>query len=481
MKRLLLFFAALSGLTALPSAFAEHIELYMDRETKQIFAEPGAGRIKLGTFAPVTPGSSTSDSGSEKHPPAPATRPAASSEDVAPVGEAGSNVKVVYDKGFQIGSDAGDSSFAMKIGGRLQFRYTGFSRRDKTYVMDDGTSGESTNRNDFEIERGRLEFAGHVADPRLQYYLNLDFDTDDNHQAVAHDFWFNYKFSEAFNLHVGKAFVPGSRDWLDGSSTTHLSDRSLANSFFRPDRSLGVWTLGEPSKGLFYRAMMSNGFSTSDLGSDDIDTNFTYSTSVWGDIIGEFGSGRTDLEYHIAPAVRVGTSFTYSPITQPGGEPSDEADAIRLSNGVRLDDEGAVAPGVTVGEYDIFLYAVDFAGKYRGFSLYGELYFRALENLVGNGPISEHSYFDKGGFVDVGYFVVPKLIEPVLRYSYIDGELSDAYEYGAGVNWYVDRSYRNKFTLDVTRIDDSPTNTSGVNLRTGDTGLLYRLQWQIGF
>ena len=52
-------------------------------------------------------------------------------------------------------------------------------------------------------------------------------DTDDNHRAVAQDFWFNYRFNDLVDLHVGKAFVPGSREWLDGALKMRLGDRSL--------------------------------------------------------------------------------------------------------------------------------------------------------------------------------------------------------------------------------------------------------------
>ena len=120
----------------------------------------------------------------------------------------------------------------MKLNGRMQFRYIGFARSQQTWTDSAGTVLPIDNRSDFEIERGRLSFKGFILDPDLQYFINFDFDTDDRDQVIIHDFWVNRKFSDALNVFVGKAFVPGSREWLNGSTTTRLVDRTLACTFF---------------------------------------------------------------------------------------------------------------------------------------------------------------------------------------------------------------------------------------------------------
>lgn len=394
-----------------------------------------------------------------------------------------SSVNVGYDKGFFIAhQQEKEDLFKLKINGRMQFRYTGFSKDNGTFRFDNGRTGSQRNINDFEIERGRLEFRGDVVNPKLHFYLNLDFDTDDNHDVKAHDFWFNYDFDKAFNLYAGKAFVPGSREWLDGSTTTHLVDRSLATSFFRPDRSIGLWAIGEPAESFHYRVMLANGFNTTDLEREDIDNNFTYSGSVWGDIVGDYGNGRADLEWHEDLAVRVGGSFTYSPVDTSGtGEPIGEADAIRLSDGTRLDAEGALAPGISVNEFDISLYALDLALKYQGVSINSEWYYRSIDDLRADAGGSFSEFSDTGMYIDVGYFLVPATLEAVARYSMIDGELSNAQEYAVGLNYFVDGTHLNKFTFDISQIDTSPVSSSGPNYFVGADGVLYRLQWQVGF
>jgi hypothetical protein len=391
-------------------------------------------------------------------------------------------VAVGYKKGFFIKHKNNEDKFKLKINGRMQFRYTGFSRKDSTYTFSDGTTGQQANLSDFEIERGRLEFKGHMFDPAFQFYLNLDFDTDDNHDVKAHDFWFNYVFNDAFTLYAGKAFVPGSREWIDGSTTTHLVDRSMATSYFRPDRSLGIWAIGEALPGVNYRAMVANGFKTTDLEREDEDTQFTYAATVWGDVLGDYGSGRADLSHHEELAVRLGGSFTYSPIDDSElGDPIGEADAVRLSNGVKLSAPGALAAGVTVDQYDIFLYAVDLSMKYRGWSMNSEAYYRSIESIKGQGGEILGSYADKGAYVDIGYFLIPQHLEAVARVSHIDGDIADSTEYAGGLNYYINGTHKNKLTLDVTRLDDSPVSSSGPNYFVGATGVLYRLAWQVAF
>jgi len=194
----------------------------------------------------------------------------------------------------------------------------------------------------------------------MKYFINFDFDTDDRDQVIIHDFWVDWKFSEALDVFVGKAFVPGSRAWLNGSLTTRFADRSLATTFFRPDRTVGVWAQGEPWEGRFYRMMVGDGFNTTGLEPDptEIDDNFVYACSLWADIgPGRFGRGYSDLESHERFAAEVGTCFTYAgqeglgPVFQP----RIEQNFIRLADGTRITTPGALAPGVTVNNFDIYL------------------------------------------------------------------------------------------------------------------------------
>lgn len=394
-----------------------------------------------------------------------------------------------YDTGFVLRPDNKDSlPYELQVNGRMQIRHVGFDR-DADFYSNRGDTFRGgplriNNRNEIEIERARLVFSGFVHDPKLEFFLNIDGDTDDNHQAIFHDFWFNYEFSETFDLYFGKAFVPGSRAWLDGSTRTHFADRSMATTFFRPDRSIGVWAIGEVTEDLFYRVMVANGFSASDLRFSQLDTSLAYSGTMWWDALGDYGKGYADLKWHEDLAVRVGHSFTYA--SQQGidslGIPSSEQNFLRISDGTRLITPDALAPGATVVGADIYLYAVDAAFKYRGWSVNSELYFRWLNQFKTLGGTIPYSQLYAAGFyADAGYMILEKSLEVIARASLVDGLFGTRWEYAAGVNWYVNGTHQNKVTFDITKLDGSPVSNSGPNYEVGQEGLLTRLQWQIAF
>lgn len=391
---------------------------------------------------------------------------------------------VDYDGGFVIRPhDPDKNPFELQINGRMQFRYTGFARNREFFVNRGGVV-PIRNRNDFEIERGRLEFSGFMWDPKLQFYINLDADTDDNHDVKLHDFWVNYEFSKAFNLHLGKAFVPGSYDWINGSTRTHFADRSMATTFFRPDRSLGVWATGEIADGLHYRTMLANGFNTTDLEPDQIDTNFAYSHIMWWDAIGDIGRGYADLEWHEDPALRLGSAYTFANQTPDFDRaPTAEENFARLSDGTRLTRTGALGPGLTVDAFDIHLLTAFFNTKYRGWGINAEYYFRWLQSFrTQEGPPPPiGKLYDDGFYIDVGYMVVPKRFEVIGRVSTVDGMFGDAWEYAAGFNCYLNGDHTNKFTFDVSVLDGCPAQNSGPNYIAGQDGVMFRAQYQVAF
>lgn len=412
-------------------------------------------------------------------------KPEASGADVAPaLSTTAGPFQVGYDKGFVIQPvDREKTPFKLRVTARMQFRYTLFQRDERTYTDSAGVVYGIADQSYFDIERGRLTFDGFALDPKLGYYINLDFDTDDEHAVIAHDFWVYYLFSDAFILHAGKGFVPGSREWLMGSTGTRLADRSLTTTFFRPDRSVGLWAIGEPIDDVYYRTMLANGFNTTDLTFQDIDNNFAWASSVWWDVFGNYGSGYSDIDGHQTPGIQTGTSFTlaHQEGVGPVDQPLIERNFVRLSDGTRLTQTGALAPGVTVEQFDIYLWSLDFAAKYMGFSLNTEYYLRWIENLQGDGPLPLRGFFDHGFYVECGYMIIPKYVELNARMSQIYGRFGDlGAEYAGGVNWFINGTQNWKFTLDTTRLRHSPAQNSAPGYRIGDDGVMVRAQLQVG-
>lgn len=385
-----------------------------------------------------------------------------------------------FKKGFRIYSTNPNMPFELKVNGRMQFRATEFDA-DKNAPVVNPADGSDVNsdENYFEIERARIELSGTFFDKNTHFYINLDADTDDNHSVIFHDFWVNYDFAENHSIYAGKAFTGGSREWLNGSTGTHLIDRSVASTFFRPDRTVGIWAIGRLPGDIQYRMLVGNGLKTTDLSSSQVDQNYVYAGSFWKDFGSAYGKGFADLEFHEEASVRIGTSLTYTEQEEGQGGAESEAKFVMVGRGMSLTDMGA-------DKYDFYLAAADASIKYRGFSANSELYYRWIDDVQTTaGPAARTSYYDWGGYCDLGYLIGGHL-EPVVRVSTVQGIAMNggsgrSWEYAAGLNCYVDGTHKNKLSIDITKQNGSPVANSSPGFRLYDDGLMFRLQWQIAF
>ena len=383
---------------------------------------------------------------------------------------------VDYDKGLVLRPfDPVSDPFELTIRARMQFRYSAFQPDDA------GTE----DRSHFEVERGRLVFRGFMYDPALRFFINIDADTDDNHDMKFHDFWVNFKFHDAFDLHAGKGKVPGSYTWLELSTTFRFADRDVATTFFRADRTIGLWATGDlgPARAFHYYALVGNGLVSTDLRAEDIDELFVYSLLTWWDVLGDIGRGFSDLQWHDIPAVRIGQSFSFARQNEgTGGTVLPEARFVRLGNGTRLTDPGALAPGVTVNGFDYYLFSAFLVTKFRGWSANAEFYYRWINRFNTVGGPSPHDNLEAHGFVfELGWMLVPKTFELIGRISGINTSFGDTWEYAAGANWFVNGTHSHKLTFDVSMLNDLPTSNSSPNFELGQEGLLYRVQYQVMF
>ncbi|MEQ9411107.1 MAG: porin [Fuerstiella sp.] len=390
---------------------------------------------------------------------------------------------VDYDKGFVIRPiDPGKHPFSLKVNGWVQFRHHAFAREATTWTDNAGVTGPVQTRNAFDVERARLNLSGHVIDERSTFFIQIDGDTDGAHTLDFFDYWWAWRFSDSFQIQMGKRKVPGSRQWLLGARRTRLIDRPMANDFFRPDRTVGVFGVGTLGETGHYELMVGNGYFSANTPESGADDRLTFAATNYFDLLGDFGGQLVDFGHSDQALVRIGHSFVYSP--QAGhvsGTPLGEANFLRLADGTRLVQIGALAPGVTVSNFDVLLYSVDAAWKHQGWSVNAELFLRWIEQIEGNGPLPVSDIFQRGVLVEGGRFLIPELLDVNIRYSQVSGPFGNASEYAAGFNWYPLRKSTMKVSFDVTSLDGSPLQNTTSDIQVGDDGTLFRTQFQAEF
>ena len=388
-----------------------------------------------------------------------------------------------YDSGFIIRAfDPERHPFELKTNAWIQFRHHGFARDVESWTDNAGLTRPIRNRNAWDIERARLTFGGYALDQRLTYFLQLDGDTDGRHTVDFFDYWWAWKLGDRLRVQMGKRKVSASRQWLLGARRTRFVDRPMANDFFRPDRTIGVWLTGRTHDALHYEFMVGNGYQTSNVPNAMTDDKFTFATTIYWDPWGSFGGQIVDYDYSCTPLVRFGHSFVYSPVSDDQlGQPLGESDFLRLTDGTLLGQVGALAPGVTVSNFDIYFYGLDMAAKWRGWSFNTEVFVRWIEDIRGDGALAINDLLQRGFYVEGGRFLIPQKLDVNLRYSQVSGVFDNSSEYAGGVNWYPLDTHKMKCSFDVTVLDGSPLNNTTSDILVGDDGMLFRTQFQAEF
>lgn len=390
-----------------------------------------------------------------------------------------------YEDGFVVRPVVPEQTpFSLKVNNQNTFRYSGFARGASSWVDSAGQVVPITNSGEFLIPRGRLIFTGNALLPQLSYLLNIDYNTVGRNPIGFRAFALSYQFSRALEVSVGQNKVPGSREWILSSWVAQEGpDRSMATTFFRPSLSQGIWARGQPLDGVYYHAMLANGFNTLNLTPGQFSNRLCWSDSIWWEPWGDFGSGYADVEDHQQLVMRTGTSFTFAfgPGNQANGD-SAENSALRLSDGTLISQTGALAPGVTLQRYDISLVAFDLAFKRRGFSVSSEFYFQQLSSLRGDGPLPFDSTSARGGFLQGGYFVLPQRVEVYARTSFVTGAYGSGTEIAGGCQWFVLPGKSNlRLTFDVADLESSPADQNRTGFVAGQTGVLFRTQINSSF
>ena len=377
--------------------------------------------------------------------------------------------------------------FLLKFNNNTQIRYLNTLDSRETFTDHLGIVRDVHNRNDITVNRSMFIFAGYMFDPKLQYSLTVWTSAGAASIVVAGNI--GWRFNKALTLTGGYTGVPGSRSLVSTFPFFQPTDRSMADNFFRPGFTQGVWASGEPVKGLNYLAFVGNGLNTLNITANKIDTNLLVSGSTWWEPLGAYSEpGKSWQMYDDYFAskktrIRIGSSFTrsredrFSEIDQS----SPDNTSIYNSDGVLAFTTGAFAPGVTVQQATYKMWAIDGGLKRNGFSINGQYYMRWLSDFDADGPLPLASTFDHGFELSSGQFLVPRKLVLYARGSKVFGEFASPYEYAGGLKWYLLPTERLWLTGEVMRVHGAPYGGAFTPYTAGMSGWVPMVQTVLAF
>jgi hypothetical protein len=377
--------------------------------------------------------------------------------------------------------------FLLRFNVNTQIRYLNTLSSDATFTDHLGVVHEVHRRNDITVNRSMFILGGYIFDKRLRYSSTVWTSAGAASIIVAGNI--GWQFNKAFTITGGYTGVPGSRSLVNTFPFFTATDRTMADNFFRPGFTQGVWANGEPVKGLNYLAFIGNGLNTLNISATKIDTHLLLSGSVWWEPLGDYaepGKSRNMYDDYFASKktrIRIGTAFTrsredrYSNLDQS----SPENTSMYNSDGVLTFSTGAFAPGVTVEWVTYRMWAIDGGIKWNGLAVNGQFFFRWLNDFEADGPLPLASTFDRGGELSAGHFVIPRKLMVYGRGSKVVGQFGNAWEYAGGVKWHFLPTERLWFSAELMRVHKAPYSGTFTPYTAGMNGWVPMVQTVLAF
>ncbi len=387
-----------------------------------------------------------------------------------------------YEEGFYVAST--DEAFRLNVNGMMQARWTAANRQSDNRRLPGRNRQDDVNG--FELQYVLLEFDGHLYRPELTYLISVIGDTDQDHGWETYYAWIAYEVAESLAISAGILDLPQGFNNLVADHKQLFVDRALAEEVFNVGPSVGVAASGLLFGRLEYAAGVFNGVNNplDSPSSEALDTNFAYAALLIYHLMGDgVGDDETDLGFSKDPLWDVGLNFAYNDDNGDAEGTSFYAipDRIRRGRGI-----GGYGEADLTGT-DLLQFGGHTAFRYRGFSLTAEYYLRTIGSddersewalLTGR---SDSVHF-QGGYVEAGYFIVPKTIELAARVGGVwDAGGDNTWEYTVGVNYYPYQSHCVKVQADFTRIEEAPLDSTLGNWFQNDDINMFRVAFQAAF
>lgn len=327
-----------------------------------------------------------------------------------------------------------DSSYSVNIRFRIQNRFL-MNTKDEEHLETGGWEAR--------VRRCRLSFAGHVINPKWNYYLQLSFSrgdmdwsdadasTQNTSPNVVRDAMIFYKPIKNLQFALGQGKLPGNRQRIISSGAQQFYDRSIVNANFTPDRDFGFFVNYTAHLGKTF-TVLTKLAATSGEGRNSVSSNtgLAYTGRIELLPFGQFTDGgdyyEGDLAREPKPKISIAGGYHFNDLAvRTGGQLGKDLLATRSFN----------------------VYMADFVFKYKGIALSSEYIRRDTDGsptVIGSDAKSRTIVTGDGINTQLSY-CFKNMFEVALRHSLVSphndllAKVRENEQYGVGVSKYLNK------------------------------------------
>lgn len=438
--------------------------------------------------------------------------------------------KAWYDRGFNFSMN--DNDFFLKIRGRFAARFTQRYRNEayrdsgdsKNFpellgVFGDYRAARSSDQaSTFSLRTARIYFMGHLFNPDFRYYLQLAGETAENAQAPGAVSVLDMNVTSThipwLNVQVGQYKVYFNRSQINSTASMQFANRALAMDAFTANglnrRDVGITIMNdEEVYPVTYYLGVFNGagplvnrfaqFSSEEptagcpggqtggnpfpspagcpANQRSLNANLRsnvsqlmYVARLQANLMGRAGYGEGDMAYSETPQMVVGGAYAYNPSIDTST--NNAFVGIDLANLSVRRQLAALGNGRMLGQgvVDFSTWTLDYAFKYRGFSLQAEYWFRnvirhnkelpCMQTAIIGGACTVFAPGQFGNttgwYVQSGYYLIPRKVEVAARYAWWDPDTRSGgdliKQVDVSLNWFLSGTYDHQIMLTYSNI-----------------------------
>lgn len=371
-------------------------------------------------------------------------------------------------------------------------RYLNQKALDSNYTNSFDKTSTVKRRQDMQLNKVNIKFFGWLMDPDFRYLFYVWTSNTSLGQVsqvvVAGNL--QYGINKHINVGAGINSLPGVFStsgnfpfWLP------VDNRLIADEFFRPSYTTGVWANGNITDNLKYNFMAGNNLSQFGVDAGQLDNGLrTFSGAIdWYPTTGEFGKNNSfgDFDDHQKPATLLAGHFTYSEESKESQPNSDQFENVqlRLSDGSIIFTNNLFGQGITINDAVYKMTCVDIGFKYKGFAFVGEYYWRWLTNFTGSGidSIGFMEITDNGFQANASYMIIQQKLQAYATLSQVFGDYGNPWDARVGFNIFPWKTQAFRWNIEYIQIYRSPVGALSLPYPVGGTGGIFNTDFMVNF